>query len=192
MIGLVSKIKTCLIMALTLSVALALTVAPLMIVPTVHALTSAPDFTMTGWPDGNNFTLSSFRGGKVCLLEFFQTECPYCQNESKQLVAVDKYFGNGIPMVSVDMKSADWTDANLTSYNATYGPINWKTAKDTNGTGWTAYQHLNGTYDATPEIFIIDKNGNIAFNYVGVGGVDPTVSSSTLIADIDGLIPLQT
>jgi peroxiredoxin len=181
-IGLASKNV---ILAFTLIVALILT--PLIIVQTAHAVTVAPDFTMTGWPDGNTFALSSFRGGKVCLLEFFLTYCPHCQAEASQLVTVNSYFGNSIAMVSVEWNPSDWTDSNLNWFTSTFG-VTWRIAKDTGG-GWGKYSTLSGN-GAVPQIYIIDKNGNIAFENLWAGS-DPVGPSSVLIGEINSLMSVS-
>jgi rhodanese-related sulfurtransferase/cytochrome oxidase Cu insertion factor (SCO1/SenC/PrrC family) len=186
------------VLAFTLIVALILT--PLIIVVTVHVAYSlpspAPDFSVTDYPGGNTFNFSSFIKGKVSLLEFFHTWCPYCRAESPQLIAVKDYYGNGVPMISVDFDTNDWVPGNFSAYNSTYGPVTWTMAEDTNisnnppASGWDQYSTIGtslGLVAGTPQIYIIDKSGNIRYADQSNDGY-AFVYNTTMIAQINALL----
>jgi cytochrome oxidase Cu insertion factor (SCO1/SenC/PrrC family) len=136
------------------------------------AYTLAPDFTLTD-VDGNTFRLSD-QHGKVVVLEFMRTTCSACVSEGPTLADLRAKFGGDVVMVSLSVDPVGDTDSVLRNY------------RNQNMMGWTAIRDTAQVYqkysvDATPSIFIIDKNGEIRYQHVGV------TSSSVLITEVGSL-----
>ena len=133
----------------------------------------APDFTLTD-VDGNTFRLSD-QQGKVVVLEFMRTTCPACVAESPRLRDLRSQFGTNVVMVMVSIDPVGDTDNVLRDY------------RNQNLMGWIAIGDKAQVFqgygvDATPTIFIIDKNGYIKYQHVGV------TETSTLVGEVDRLI----
>lgn len=120
----------------------------------------APRFhakTMTG----ENFTNESVKG-KVVLLEFWATWCPYCREEQSLVDSLDLEFSSkGLVVLAVDVGESKKTvkkylDANPRSCRIVL-------TEDTN---------LAAMYAATsyPIYVVIDRDGNIAGTQRGAGG----------------------
>jgi len=132
----------------------------------------APDFTLTD-VDGKNFRLSD-QQGKVVVLEFMRTTCPACVAESPRLRDLRSQFGSNVVMVMVSIDPVGDTDNVLRGY------------RNQNVMGWIAMGDKAQVFqryavDATPTIFIIDKNGYIKYQHVGV------TETSTLVGEVDSL-----
>jgi len=119
----------------------------------------APDFTLTD-VDGNTFRLSD-QQGKVVVLEFMQTTCPACLQENPNLRQLRSRFGSDVVMVTISVNPTGDTDDILRDY------------RNQNLVGWTAIGDKSQIYQSyaiqvTPTIFIIDKNGYIKYEHVGL------------------------
>jgi cytochrome oxidase Cu insertion factor (SCO1/SenC/PrrC family) len=130
----------------------------------------APDFTLTD-VDGKTFRLSD-QEGKVVVLEFMRTTCPACVEESPRLRQLRSQFGSDVVMVIVSIDPAGDTDSVLRDY------------RNQNLMGWIAMGDKAQVYqgygvDATPTIFIIDRNGYIRYQHVGL------TESSVLVSEVD-------
>ena len=121
------------------------------------------DFTLYDI-DGNKVTLSSYRGS-VVLLDFFQTTCPYCQQETpKVLVPLHQKHDSRIIMISISIRTADTeTDIRnyINKYVTAYGGSPWIFCKDTDNVA--SRYGVSGT----PTTFILDKNGNVTLKRSG-------------------------
>ena len=135
-------------------------------------LSLAPDFVLTD-VDGNAFRLSD-QQGKVVVLEFMRTTCSACVSEAPSLADLRTKFGGNVVMVTVTVDPVGDTDAVFRNFR-NQNMIGWIAARDTA----QVYQKYSVT--ATPTIFIIDKNGNIRYQHVGV------TESSILISEIGSL-----
>jgi cytochrome oxidase Cu insertion factor (SCO1/SenC/PrrC family) len=129
----------------------------------------APDFTLTD-VDGKTFRLSD-QEGKVVVLEFMRTTCPACVEESPRLRQLRSQFGSEVVMAIISIDPAGDTDSVLRDY------------RNQNLMGWTAIVDKAQVYqgygiDATPTIFIIDRNGYIKYQHVGL------TESSVLIGEV--------
>jgi peroxiredoxin len=105
--------------------------------------------------NGNNLSLSSFRG-KLVLLDFWASWCGPCRKESKFLVKLyAKYKAKGFEIfsVSIDERTADWKKA------IAKDKITWKQVIDTRG--WRAPVISNWGIEGIPTTFLIDKEGKI-------------------------------
>jgi peroxiredoxin len=134
----------------------------------------APDFVMTD-VDGNSFKLSDYRG-KVVVLEFMQTTCEYCQAQEPRMKELRSSFPGDVVMAMISTNPGD-TEQILRQY------------RDQNLVGWIAMRDTSGvssTYNVTgtPTIFIIDKNGDIAYQHVGFTDAD---SAPALITEVSSL-----
>jgi cytochrome oxidase Cu insertion factor (SCO1/SenC/PrrC family) len=137
---------------------------------TTHTL--ATDFVLTD-VDGNTFKLSD-QQGKVVVLEFMRTTCPACISEEPYLRQLRSNFGSDVVMVIVSIDPTTDTDSVLRDH------------RDQNLMGWLAMGDKTEVFklfgvQATPTIFIIDKNGYIQYKHVGV------TESSVLISEADSL-----
>jgi cytochrome oxidase Cu insertion factor (SCO1/SenC/PrrC family) len=134
--------------------------------------TLATDFTLTD-VDGNTFRLSD-QQGKVVVLEFMHTTCSACVAESPRLKDLRSQFGNDVVMVMISVDPAGDTDNVLRDY------------RNQDVTGWIAMgdrAQVTQVYavEATPTIFIIDKNGYIRYQHVGL------TETSVLFGEIKSL-----
>jgi len=132
----------------------------------------APDFTLTD-VDGNTFRLSD-QQGKVVVLEFMRTTCSACVAEGPRLRELRSNFGGDVVMVTISVDPAGDTDSVLRDY------------RNQNLMGWIGIRDTAGVYQrygvqATPTIFIIDQNGYIKYQHVGI------TESSVLIGEVGNL-----
>jgi len=122
-----------------------------------HAIVKkAPEFTLADTA-GNNVSLNSFRG-KYVLLDFWASWCRDCRVENKNLVKVYKKFKNQDDLVflsvSLDFDKENWIKTiaidGLAWPNHVSDLLKWKSpvAK--------AYG-----VRSIPQVFLIDKEGNI-------------------------------
>jgi cytochrome c-type biogenesis protein len=109
--------------------------------------------------DGNDFSLSDFRG-KVVFLEFMATWCSDCQKLTKQMKEVHSYFGDSIVMISLDIDQKE-------------SPQMLKKYADDNGAKWIfAFPknfnsvHTTFSIHEIPKSLIIDKEGYLTFEFV--------------------------
>jgi cytochrome oxidase Cu insertion factor (SCO1/SenC/PrrC family) len=138
---------------------------------TTYAL--ARDFTLTD-VDGNTFRLSD-QQGKVVVLEFMRTTCPACVAESPHLRELRAKFGGDVVMVMISVDPTGDTDSVLRDYR-NQNAMGWIAAADK---GYAVQQGY--AVQATPTIVIIDKNGYIKYQHVGV------TESPILIGEVGNL-----
>jgi cytochrome c-type biogenesis protein len=124
----------------------------------------APDFTVTD-TKGNDFTLSSYEGNKVVVLDFMSTSCPSCEKEMPELVKLHNKYGNTIVMLSISTlpsDSNDDIDEFMDEYNA-----KWRAARDEGG-------ELIDLYNIKEivRVIIVDKEGKITFSHTGASGFE--------------------
>ncbi len=134
--------------------------------------TLAPDFTLTD-VDGVPFRLSNQRG-KVVVLNFMRTTCSACISEEPHLRELRSRFGADAVMVILSVDPYGDTDSVLRDH------------RDQNLMRWIAIGDKAEVYklyavQSTPTTFIIDKNGYIQYQHVGV------VESAVLINEVNNL-----
>lgn len=110
----------------------------------------------------------------MVVLEFMRTTCPACVSEEPYLRQLRSNFGSDVVMVIVSIDPTTDTDSVLRDH------------RDQNLMGWLAMGDKTEVFklysvQATPTIFIIDKNGYIQYKHVGV------TESSVLISEVDSL-----
>lgn len=138
-----------------------------------HAATTAtaPTFTI---PDiyGHPFSLSSYRGSDVVMIEFTSLSCSECQIVEKEMDTLyTGYNSTGTSNVAVlsvytNPTLGDTVPA-LQSYH-NRNNITWVMAQDTNSLAVsTAYG-----VGAIPDVFVIDKQGHAVYNVVGPQSTD--------------------
>jgi len=140
---------------------------------TTATLALAPDFALTD-VDGSTFRLSD-QQGKVVVLEFMRTTCSACVSEAPTLADLrTKFLLDNVVMVTVTVDPAGDTDVVFRNFR-NQNMMGWIAARD------TARVYQKYSVQATPTIFIIDKDGHIRYQHVGV------TESSVLISEIGSL-----
>jgi peroxiredoxin len=137
-------------------------------------LDPAPDFTLTTI-DGDNFTLSDYENSKVVILDFMFVNCSGCIEMMDVLKSVsDNYDSSDVIIITIDVVTED-TEEELRWFKNEYGG-DWMYAFD------TVDAHLDYDVTGVPVTVIVDKDGNIAFQDVGV------TEYSEMSEEIDKLI----
>ncbi len=114
----------------------------------------APDFSLKS-PEGKAVKLSNFKG-KVVLVNFWATWCPYCVKEMPDLVKLySKAGGKDFEIISVDIQE---NPDSVKAFIAKNG-IKHTVAIDPSGDTAQAYRVVG-----IPTNVLIDKNGNVVFN----------------------------
>jgi cytochrome c biogenesis protein CcmG/thiol:disulfide interchange protein DsbE len=118
----------------------------------------APEFTLAG-PSGKTVSLSDFKG-KVVIVDFWATWCPPCRKGIPDLIDLQTEFGNKLAVIgiSVDTDTKDQVASFAQNFNINY------TVLFANPDVVNAY----GNIESIPTSFIIDKNGNIVNQHVGL------------------------
>ncbi|HVC96256.1 MAG TPA: TlpA disulfide reductase family protein [Pirellulales bacterium] len=126
--------------------------------------------------DGGEFSLKSYRGKQVVMLDFWATWCGPCVQEMPILAKVaDDYRDKGVALVCVNQReSASDIRAFLDREK-----LNVTVGLDSDGTAGQAYG-ANGI----PMLVIVDKQGIVRRVHVGYSpGIE-----ATLKADLDALL----
>ena len=140
----------------------------------------APDFTLTD-VDGKSHKLSDYKG-KVVVLEWVNPECPIVVNhyDAKNMQATQKFARE---------QGAVWLAINSASYagaQGNYEPAQVKEWQKKVGAEFSAYlRDTNGkvgrSYGATntPHMYIINKDGTLAYQGAIDSGNSKNISGST-------------
>jgi peroxiredoxin len=134
----------------------------------------APNFTLTDI-DGVNFSLSTNRG-KVVILDFFAIQCADCITEIQTLGVLHQEFGDNVTIVSISITPTVDTVEKLQEFR-TANNITWTVARDTEGVA------DNYSIQVAPTLVIIDPEGYIKYNHVGL------TDQSVLQQEISGIVP---
>ena len=128
----------------------------------LHIGDKAPLFAGNYYPEGEEFKLENYIGKNVIIVDFWYTHCPPCVKAMPALSELYiKYKDKGLKIFginSVDNQphSMDKLDAFLGRRDISYDIILTKSSAD-----------LSYKISGYPTMYIIDKDGNIAFIEVG-------------------------
>jgi cytochrome c-type biogenesis protein len=128
--------------------------------------TMAPDFTLTDI-NGQNFTLSHYRGNSVVVIDFTSVTCSECQVVEQTLKSLwSNYNATGkspVQIVSVytSPQFGDTVPA-IKAFQAKNG-ITWVLTRDTMQ---DSIQHAYGV-TADPTVVVVDKQGHTVYNTYG-------------------------
>jgi cytochrome c biogenesis protein CcmG/thiol:disulfide interchange protein DsbE len=133
----------------------------------------APGFTLVG-PSGKKISLSDYKG-KVVIVDFWATWCPPCRKGIPDLVDIQSEFGNKVAVIgiSVDTDTQNQVASFAKDFNINYTVL-------------FATQEVVQSYgniESIPTSFIIDKNGNIVNQYVGLTPKETYVSEIKKLID---------
>lgn len=121
----------------------------------------APDFTLQDL-DGNEVTLSSFKG-KTVVLEWFNPGCPYVKNSHTVGSLVDtakRHTANAVVWLAINSNAAGkqgHEPADNAAAAKTWG-LEHPILRDVDGKVGKAYGATN-----TPHMFVIDKDGTVVY-----------------------------
>jgi thiol-disulfide isomerase/thioredoxin len=111
--------------------------------------------------DGENFSTESVQG-KVVLVQFWATWCPYCRNDAPAVDAIFHEFQDkGLVVLAVDVAEAKKTVTKFLAESPRDCKIVLMT--DTNLAAWFGPKTF-------PHYALIDRNGNEAGEQRGAGG----------------------
>src|SRR5579863_4600114 len=120
---------------------------------------SAPDFALTD-ATGASIQLSGYKG-KVVLLNFWATWCGPCKVEIPWFVEFEKTYGNrGFAVLGVSLDEDGWT---AVKPYIEQKKVNYRVVVDN---GATAKKF--GGVEALPTTLLIDRDGKIAAEHVGL------------------------
>jgi peroxiredoxin len=143
---------------------LALAVLSLAALPALAASAvgeAAPGFTLKG-ADGKTYSLADYKG-KVVVLEWVNPNCPFSDRHAREKTMSELAKQHGeVVWLGINSTNPDRSDylkpAETLAYNRKNG-INYPVLYDETG-------KVGHSYDAktTPHMFIVDKDGKIAYN----------------------------
>jgi peroxiredoxin len=117
-------------------------------------------------PDGVSLDVIHAAGQRPVVVEFFETTCPTCQQQAPSLCALQAMLPQ---TVFVAVNGARESSSAMKTYAQRYqgAGCNITLLGDPNGT-------VNQSYEITvvPTVYVIDKNGRIAYAGVGASGID--------------------
>lgn len=131
----------------------------------------APEFTgIDRWLNGPPLTLRELRG-KVVLVEFWTFECINCFHAMPYVKDWDRrYRSEGLTVVGVHTPefANERIAENVKDAIQRYG-IRYPVAQDNEYATWNAYGNRYW-----PALYLIDKQGRLAYTHVGEGNYDET------------------
>ncbi len=138
--------------------ALALFIVAVLAAPVWSAGKAAPDFTLKDVLQGNDYTLSQFKG-KVVLINFFTFFCGPCRDEMPDLEKINQEMkGKGFETLGIALSS----DPTQIRFLVKQLGLNYPVLL-----GDEKVSKAYGNVEVVPTTFIIDKQGNIAHKVLG-------------------------
>jgi thiol-disulfide isomerase/thioredoxin len=133
----------------------------------------APAFTLDS-PSGKKVSLSDYKG-KVVIVDFWATWCPPCRRGIPDLVDIQSEFGNKVAVIgiSVDTDTRDQVASFAKNFKINYTVL-YATPE---------VVQSYGNIESIPTSFIIDKNGNIVNQFVGLTPKETYVSEIKKLID---------
>jgi len=131
---------------------------------------AAPEFENQTWINSSPLRLAELRG-KVVLVDFWTFGCINCQHVIPGLRDWHSEFSDkGLVIVGMHAPEFDY-EKQLENVRAAVKQydIKYAVAQDNDFKTWNKYQ-----VRAWPTLVLIDKQGNIRYNYVGEGNYDGT------------------
>jgi thiol-disulfide isomerase/thioredoxin len=119
---------------------------------------TAPNFSLTD-VNGKAVSLAQFKG-KVVIIDFWATWCPPCRRGIPDLISIQKEFKNKVAIIGISLDTD--TKAQVVPFMKSMG-INYHVVYGTNDVV-SAY----GNIEAIPTSFVIDQNGKIVAQHVGL------------------------
>jgi thiol-disulfide isomerase/thioredoxin len=119
----------------------------------------APDFTLTS-TSGKKINLSDFKG-KIVILDFWATWCGPCRRGVPDLVDIQKEFKNKVVVIGISLDDQR-TINDIMPFMKQYG-INYPIVYGTNKVVMDY-----GNIQAIPTSFVIDRNGFIVDQNIGL------------------------
>jgi peroxiredoxin len=132
--------------------------------PLLAVGTAAPPIVLKD-ADGVSLDVIHAAAQRPVAVEFFETTCPTCRQEAPSLCALQAMLPQ---TVIVAVNGARESSSTLKAYAQRYqgAACNITLLADPNGT-------VNQSYEITvvPTVYVIDKNGKIAYAGVGASGI---------------------
>lgn len=129
---------------------------------------TAPDFTLPGGADGQEFSLRQWDGREVLLVFFRGTWCPFCREQMRVLTENHaRLAGAGVPVAGVVCQGAAsvrrWLAANPLPFPLLVDESR-AVAKAYGVHYWLSPEGFNL---ARPSLFVLDRGRRILFRHVG-------------------------
>jgi peroxiredoxin len=141
----------------------------------------APGFALMD-TKGQMHDLFDYRG-KVVILEFTQTTCPYCAAFTSVLSQVQQKYGSKVAILAVANPPDD--PSKMSAYISGH-KIEYPMMFDC---GQMAYSYLQNMAFDLPQVFLIDASGMIK-NHFGYGPLTRDIfEGNGLMSEIDRLLP---
>jgi peroxiredoxin len=119
----------------------------------------APNFTLKNY-DGKTVNLADYKN-KIVVLEWFNYDCPFVKyhyEDKKTMSELSaKYKGKGVVWLAIN--STNYATSDTNKKYAKENKVSHPILNDSAGKVGRAYKATN-----TPQMIIIHKNGNIAYN----------------------------
>jgi cytochrome c biogenesis protein CcmG/thiol:disulfide interchange protein DsbE len=137
---------------------LALFIVAAVAAPGWSASKAAPDFTLKDVLQGNDYTLSQYKG-KVVLINFFTFFCGPCRDEMPDLEKINQEMkGKGFETLGIALSS----DPTQIRFLVKQLGLNYPVLM-----GDEKVSKAYGNVEVVPTTFIIDKQGNIVHKVLG-------------------------
>ena len=120
----------------------------------------APDFSLFT-PDGEKVTLSDY-SGKIILLDFWATWCPPCIKSIPDLISIQNKYKGDLVVIGISMDHPSLNNDNLLQFIKKHS-IDYSVVV---GTQKVASDY--GDIQAIPTLFIIDREGRIINEHIGL------------------------